>query len=185
MQLEVRPLTPDLWPAFDDLFDNDSPAGHCWCMYWRIGRKYQDRTREENRESFHEIVDEGPPPGLLAFAGDQAVGWCQLTPRNDLPWMDESWRLKRVDDTPVWSISCFYVRKDWRKKGVATALIRAAIDMATEAGAPTLEGYPLDASLTPSSSFTGYLSTFERAGFEVVARHDPPRPIVRHRLTVA
>ncbi|HEU4318754.1 MAG TPA: GNAT family N-acetyltransferase [Acidimicrobiia bacterium] len=179
MDLEVRPLTPDLLTAFDDLFDVDGPAGRCWCMYWRLGPGYRQRDPSENRAGFHEVVEQGPPPGLLAFSDDLAVGWCQLTAREDLPWMDRSWRHERVDDLPVWSISCFYIRKGWRQKGVATALIEAAVKAARSAGAPALEAYPLDAELTSSTSFTGYLSTFERSGFEVLTRHDPTRPIVR------
>jgi GNAT superfamily N-acetyltransferase len=119
---------------------------------------------------------------LLAFAGDLAVGWCQLTPRDALPWLDRTWRLKRVDDVPVWSLSCLYVRKGYRRQGITSALIAAALVAAKRAGAPALEAYPLDANLTPSASGTGYASTFERAGFKVVARHVPPRPIMRHDL---
>jgi GNAT superfamily N-acetyltransferase len=128
------------------------------------------------------LVESGPPPGLLAFAGDLAVGWCQLTPRDALPWLDRTWRLKRVDDVPVWSLSCLYVRKGYRRQGITSALIAAALVAAKRAGAPALEAYPLDANLTPSASGTGYASTFERAGFKVVARHVPPRPIMRHDL---
>ena len=128
------------------------------------------------------MVESGPPPGLLAFAGDLAVGWCQLTPRDALPWLDRTWRLKRVDDVPVWSLSCLYVRKGYRRQGITSALIAAALVAAKRAGAPALEAYPLDANLTPSASGTGYASTFERAGFKVVARHVPPRPIMRHDL---
>jgi GNAT superfamily N-acetyltransferase len=117
---------------------------------------------------------------LLAFAGDLAVGWCQLTPRDTLPWLDRTWRLKRVDEMPVWSISCFYIRKGYRKKGVTSALIAAALEAAKGAGAPAVEAYPLDADLTPSTSHTGYVSTFERLGFKVEARHVPPRPIMRY-----
>lgn len=127
-------------------------------------------------------MESGPPPGLLAFAGDLAVGWCQLTPRDALPWLDRTWRLKRVDDVPVWSLSCLYVRKGYRRQGITSALIAAALVAAKRAGAPALEAYPLDANLTPSASGTGYASTFERAGFKVVARHVPPRPIMRHDL---
>ena len=87
-----------------------------------------------------------------------------------------------MDDVPVWSLSCFVVRKGYRRRGVASALIDAAVDAARRAGAPALEAYPLDASLTPSSSHTGYATTFLRAGFRIVARHVPPRPIMRHDL---
>lgn len=151
-------------------------------MYWRIGDEYRKRPCEENKAAFCELVKGGPPPGLLAFDSDRAVGWCQLTPRDDLPWLDRTWRLKRVDDVPVWSISCFYIRKGYRKKGITSALIAAAIEAARRAGAPALEAYPLDADLTPSASSTGFVSTFERVGFKEVARQVPPRPIMRYDL---
>ena len=102
-----------------------------------------------------------------------------------LPWLDRTWRLKRVDDLPVWSLSCFcfYVRKGHRRQGVTTALIAAALRAARRAKAPALEAYPLDADETPSASGTGYASTFARAGFTIVARRTPARPIMRHDLT--
>jgi GNAT superfamily N-acetyltransferase len=182
MTLTIRPLTPDLWPALEDLFGENGACNGCWCMYWRIGAAYRTRPRGQNKESFREVVRRGPPPGLLAFDGDLAVGWCQLTPRDALPWLDRVWRLRRVDDVPVWSLSCLYVRKGYRRRGVTTALIAAALEAARCAGAPALEAYPLDADLTPSASGTGYASTFARAGFETVARRVPPRPIMRHDL---
>jgi GNAT superfamily N-acetyltransferase len=180
LDLSVRPLTPDLWPALEALFGERGPASRCWCMYWRIGSAYGKRPREENKAAFRELVENGPPPGLLAFAGDVPVGWCQLTPRDDLPSLDRARRLERVDDVPVWSLSCFHVRKGYRRQGVTSALIAAAVEAARRAGAPALEAYPVDADLTSSSSFTGYASTFERAGFKIVARHVPPRPIMRY-----
>lgn len=180
MKLTVRPLTPDLWPALENLFGRNGACNGCWCMYWRFGAAYRKRPREENEAAFREVVERGPPPGLLAFAGEVAVGWCQLTPRDALPWLDRSSRLKRVDDLPVWSLSCFYVRKGHRRQGVTTALIEVALAAAKRAGAPALEAYPLDADLSPSASGTGYASTFARAGFETVARCAPPRPIMRH-----
>jgi hypothetical protein len=36
MKFETRPLSPDLWPAFEDLFGENAAVGGCWCMYWRI-----------------------------------------------------------------------------------------------------------------------------------------------------
>jgi hypothetical protein len=87
MQLTIRPLTPDLWPELEDLFGKNGACNGCWCMYWRIGSAYRKRPREHNKAAFREIVQCGPPPGLLAFDGDVAVGWCQLTPRDALPWL--------------------------------------------------------------------------------------------------
>ena len=109
---------------------------------------------------------------------------CLSSPKGDLlsPLPLRTSRLKRVDDLPVWSLSCFYIRIGYRRKGVATALIVAAIKTAKCAKAPALEAYPLDAGKTPSASGTGYATTFARAGFKTVARHTPPRPIMRHDL---
>jgi GNAT superfamily N-acetyltransferase len=180
MEFTVHPLTADLWPALEDLFGGQGPVSRCWCMYWRIGEDYRRRPPNANKAALCELVKNGPPPGLLALDGDMAVGWCQLTPRDELPWLDRAWRLKRVDDIPVWSLSCFYIRKGYRKKGVTSALIEAALNVARKAGAPALEAYPLDADLTPSTSHTGYSSTFKRAGFKIVARHVLPRPILRY-----
>jgi GNAT superfamily N-acetyltransferase len=179
MKLVIRELTPDLWPALEDLFGEQGACNGCWCMYWRIGSEYRKRPHVANKAAFQKITENEPSPGLLAFAGELAVGWCQLTPRDALPWLDRTWRLRRVDDLPVWSLSCFYVRKGYRKQGVTGTLIRAALEVAKRAGAPAVEAYPLDANLTPSASGTGYLSTFERAGFKIVARHVAPRPILR------
>ena len=180
MKLVVRPLTPDLWPALEDLFGAKGADNGCWCMYWRVGAAYRGQ-REKNKAALRKIVKRGPPPGLLAFDGDKAVGWCQLTPRAALPHLDRDWRLKRVDDVPVWSISCFYVRSGYRGKGVTAALIKEAVKLAKRARAPALEAYPRDAEKTPGA-FTGFASTFAKAGFKTIARHTPPRPIMRHDL---
>lgn len=184
MQLTIRPLTPDLWPALEDLFGKGGASNGCWCMYWRIGSQYHKQAREKNRSAFGIIVKQGPPPGLLAFNGEQAVGWCQLTPRDDLPWLNRARFFERVDDVPVWSISCFYVRRGYRKRGVVSALIAAAVKAAKRANAPALEAYPVDTVQPESTSnvFTGTTSAFKRAGFKIVARRLPSRPIMRHDL---
>src|SRR5689334_5826663 len=119
LDLSIRPLTPNLWPALEDLFGERGAVGGCWCMYWRIGRSYRGQAARDNRAAFADIVRGGPSPGLLAFHEVLPVGWCQLTPRDDLPWLDRTWRLRRVDDLPVWSISCFYVRIGYRRRRIS------------------------------------------------------------------
>jgi GNAT superfamily N-acetyltransferase len=184
MKLTVLPLTPDLWPALDGLFGKAGASNGCWCMYWRIGGAYRDRPREENKEALRNVVARGSPSGLVAFDGDLAVGWCQLTPREALPWLDRMWWFQRVDDVPVWSISCFFVRRTHRRQGVMSQLVAAALKAAKRAGAPALEAYPVDTSAPNSTSntFTGTATAFARAGFREVARRAPARPIMRHDL---
>ena len=182
MSLTIRPLTADRWPALEDLFDTKGACNRCWCMYWRIGAAYRRVPREENKASFREIVKRGPPPGLLAFDGDVAVGWCQLTPRAELLAFDRAHALRPVDDLPVWSISCLYVRRGYRRQGITAALIGAAVKAARRARAPALEAYPFDAAVSPSATGTGYASTYARAGFTEIARRHRARPIMRHSL---
>lgn len=184
MRLTIRPLTPTLWPALEDLFGNSGACNGCWCMYWRVGPGYHKRPRAKNKAALRGLVKRGPPPGLLAFDGDVAVGWCLLTPRDHLAWLNRTRRLAPVDDVPVWSLSCFYVRRGYRRRGVMTALIAAAVDAARRAKAPALEAYPVDTGMPKSTTnvFTGTAPTFARAGFKTVACRVPYRPIMRHDL---
>jgi GNAT superfamily N-acetyltransferase len=153
-------------------------------MYWRIGPEYHKRPREKNKSAFHRIVKQGPPPGLLAFDGERPVGWCQLTPRQDLSWLNRKPALQPVDDMPVWALSCFYIRRGYRRRGVMTALIVEAVKAAKRASAPALEAYPVNTRQPGSTAnvFTGTASTFRRVGFRTVARRQPSRPIMRHDL---
>jgi hypothetical protein len=183
MKLAVRPVTPALWPALEDLFGKQGACHDCWCMYWRLGPAYYHKYRRSNRRSIRALIKRGPPPGLLAFHGNVAVGWCQLTPRSDLGWLEHGARyVQRVDDLNVWSVSCFFVRRGYRRCGVMSALIVAAVKMAKRGRAPALEAYPIDKSVPDSSRnlFTGVASAFANAGFQEVARRSPDRPIMRY-----
>src|SRR5579872_6685970 len=184
MKITIRPLTPSLWPDLEALFGRNGASNGCWCMYWRIGPEHHKRPREKNRIAFRKIVKRGPPPGLVAFDGEKAVGWCQLTLRKDLRWLNCKPALEPVDDVPVWALSCFYIRRGYRRRGVMTALIGEALKAAKRAHATTLEAYPVDTAQPGSTSnvFTGTASTFRQLGFRIVARRQPARPIMRHYL---
>ena len=184
MKLTIRPLMPYLWPALEDLFGKGGASNGCWCMYWRIGPEYHKRSRAKNKSALHRIVGQGSPPGLLAFDGEQAIAWCQLTPRQDLCWLNRKQVFEPVDDAKVWALSCFYIRRGYRRRGVMTALIVEALKAAKRANAPALEAYPVDTAQPGSTSnvFTGTVSTFRRLGFRTVARRQASRPIMRHDL---
>jgi len=74
MKLKILPLTPDRWPALEDLFGELGACNGCWCMYWRIGSAYRKNPRKANKTAFQEVVRRGPPPVSLAFHGDLPVG---------------------------------------------------------------------------------------------------------------
>lgn len=177
----IRPLTPGLWSKLEELFGPVGACNGCWCMYWRIGSAYNKLPREKNKATFKAVVKKGPPPGLLIFDGDNPVGWVQVTPRVALPRLGNSRFTQAIDDKPVWSVSCFYVRKGWRGKGVSRALINAAVAFARKNKAPVLEAYPMTTDVKRSNSgmYTGSASSFARAGFRIVAEPAKHRPIMR------
>src|SRR5579863_5256246 len=102
MDLTISPLTLEQWPALEDLFGRAGASNGCWCMYWRIGPRYRDRPREENKQELRQLAASSPSPGLLAFDGETAVGWCELAPRADLGWLAYARYLPPTDALPVW-----------------------------------------------------------------------------------
>ena len=184
VDLTVSPLTLERWPALEDLFGRAGASNGCWCMYWRIGPRYRDRPREDNKHDLRQLAASGAPPGLLAFDGGIAVGWCELTPRADLGWLARARNLEPVDALPVWSIPCFYVRRTHRGRGVMGALIEAATTVSASAGARALEAYPVDTAVPAHTGnlFPGTVAAFTRHGFQVVARRKPDRPVMRRYL---
>jgi GNAT superfamily N-acetyltransferase len=184
MDLTISPLTLEQWPALEDLFGRAGASNGCWCMYWRIGPRYRDRPREENKQELRQLAASSPSPGLLAFDGVIAVGWCELAPRADLGWLAYARYLPPTDDLPVWSVPCFYIRRTHRGRGVMGALIEAAAAAAASACAPALEAYPVDTAVPGHTGnlFPGTVATFTRHGFHEVARHKPDRPVMRRTL---
>jgi GNAT superfamily N-acetyltransferase len=158
-------------------------------MFYRVrGRDFERRWGRGNREDFRGVVEDGPPPGLLAYRDGEPVGWCAVAPRADYRRILNSRVLKPVDEDPgVWSIVCFYVVRGERGGGLAAALLEAAVDFAAAQGATAVEGYPKDTAGSArhaNEMFVGSRSMFADAGFEEVARRSPQRPIMRRALGV-
>lgn len=184
--LRFEPLTKRSWRGFEELFGENGACGGCWCMLWRLPRKTFDAGKGDgNRRAMRALVDRGVEPGILAFAGRSAVGWCALAPREQYPALARSRVMRPIDDRPTWSVACLFIRRDWRGRGVASALLDAAADFAARRGATLIEGYPVDPRgrhVPPAFAWTGVPAAFERAGFAEVARGSPTRPIMRREL---
>jgi GNAT superfamily N-acetyltransferase len=187
MTIEIHPLTPDRWPDLVALFQTNAVTRDCWCMWFRqTGAEFTANRKEPNKRAFKRIVDRSDvPPGLIAYVDDEPAGWCALAPRDEYPRVQRARAMKPIDDRPAWAISCFFVRRTARGRGVTKALLREAVAFARRHGATLIEGYPVDTSagrVTPDAAYHGTLRLFEGAGFTEVARHDKRRPIVRKRV---
>jgi len=183
LDLSFHPLTQKLWRDFELLFGKNGACGGCWCMYWKLrGKEFSDNTGNTTRQMQKAVVDSKIVPGLLAYSDGYPVGWIAVEPRSAYPKLAHSRTLKPVDDQEVWSITCFFVEKKNRRKGITVELLKAAVDYVKTQGGIIVEGYPVDASQNQADAFiyTGTASAFKQAGFKEVARNSPTRPIFRH-----
>jgi GNAT superfamily N-acetyltransferase len=180
IELSIKPISQDLWTDFEELFGLNGACGGCWCMYWKLRCKAYDESRGSAARQMHKsIVDAGTVTGLLAYAREEVVGWVAVEPRREYEKLAHSHILKPVDDQPVWSVSCFYVAKGYRRQGVTVSLLKAAVRHVKRMGGRIVEGYPVDAQkdMPAPFVFTGMASAFQKAGFVEVARNSPTRPI--------
>jgi len=177
--VEILPATIDLWDQLADMFARrggpDTPG--CWCVFWRVrSRDFFGASAASNRERLRALVEQGPPPGLVAIEDGRAIGWVGLAPRAEYQRIEHSRVIPRTEGPDPWVVSCFVVSRDARGRGVASALLAAAVDHARAAGAAALEGYPIDPAGTEggrvrdTGAYVGTRSMFERAGFGIVAR---------------
>ena len=184
-QLTVEPLTRKNWGKFIQLFGEKGACGNCWCMYYRLRKTdfYEGKSEDGNKNALKEIVWQDKPTGMLGFYEDEAIAWCAFAPREDFMKLENSRAHKRIDDKAVWSIPCFFIRKEFRRNGVSVALLKGVIQYAKENGIKIIEAYPTiptQAKLPDSFAWIGLYKSFERAGFEIVDRTSKNRPMVRY-----
>ncbi len=188
MKLTIEPLTADLWPAFEDLFGKQGACYGCWCTYFRLPpaqRRGNDRVH--NKEFIKARIESGPPPGLLAFEDETAIGWMQIGPRADVPQWNNAGRgsapleADEAADPSVWAISCFFIRNKARGKGLTHRLVGAGVEFARRNGARFVEACPMNQSKDSRSLglFVGSTRVFEKAGFSQMIERKPGRPLMR------
>jgi GNAT superfamily N-acetyltransferase len=185
--MEVHPLTSARWDDLTALFGERGAYAGCWCMWWRVPNKeFMAKRGEGNRCALQALVDGGTVPGLLAYDDGQPVGWISLGPRAGYGRFAtmRSPTYQPVDDQPVWSIVCFYIAARHRRRGVAKALLAAAIAYARMQGARILEAYPnrVEGKANSNSIYMGTESMFTAAGFVEVAQRNADRPVMRLAL---
>jgi GNAT superfamily N-acetyltransferase len=184
--LTFQPLTPNRWADLEALFGERGACGGCWCMWWRLTRaEFQKRKGRRNKAAFKKIVETSEIPGVLAYADGQPIGWCAVAPREDYLLLERSRTLARVDGKAVWSVTCLFVARQFRRAGVSVQLLGAAAAHARSRGATIVEGYPVEPrtdSMPDAFAWTGLVSAFRQAGFREVARRSATRPMMRLEL---
>ena len=185
-KLSYHPLDKSGWKDFEKLFGERGACGGCWCMAWRLKNSdFQKQKGEDNKNSIRKIIYSNEEPGILAYYENMAVGWCAVAPREKYIRLEKSKVLQRIDDKPVWSVSCFFIAKEFRRRGVSTGILKAAIEFCKSMGAKIIEAYPVvpySENIPASFAWTGIPSAFEKAGFKEALRRSRTRPIMRYYI---
>ncbi|GAB3612959.1 GNAT family N-acetyltransferase [Humibacter ginsengisoli] len=186
--IRVEPVGDVPWSDVRTVFGTRGDPATCWCQFFKLSNAQWRETDVPTLESaLCEQVRREPGPGLIAYVGDEPAGWVAVEPRSAYPRLRTSRIVaqgrpaQQHDDPSVWSITCFVVRVGFRRRGVASALLTAAVEHARVSGARIVEAYPVDTDERTASSaelFHGVLSVFVGAGFDIVSRPQPGRAVV-------
>jgi GNAT superfamily N-acetyltransferase len=187
--LTIQAVTSELIPDLGKLFSTDPAADRCWCMWFIIPvKEYHAAGGEGNRASFCELAAGSDLPlGLLAYQDGEPVGWCAVGPRSRYvrALKTPTYRGGEArEDSDVWLVPCFFVRKDARRRGVTRALLEAAVRLADENGAAAIEGFPLSGTQGRSSrdNQVGSEALFSACGFEGIRTPSTSRVVMRRTL---
>ncbi|MEY9953437.1 N-acetyltransferase family protein [Leifsonia sp. EB34] len=177
------------WDELQTVFGTKGDPSSCWCQWFKLSRSDWDAaTRDDVKALLHEQVQQGSP-GVIARLDGEPVGWAAVEPFSAYPGLGRSPITRRREGDPedVWAVTCFVVRIEYRKRGVARALLDGAVRHARERGGTVVEGYPVDPEVRPSLSaaerYHGTVALFRDGGFEEVRRPSATRAIMRRTLT--
>jgi GNAT superfamily N-acetyltransferase len=189
MTVEILPATADRFDDAEHALTGGGDGATCQCQWWVLtNARFSETSREERERMLRAQLDAHPAPALIAYVDGEAAGWVRVGPRIDLPRLLRTRAVtahtaEPLDDPGVWAVSCFVVRKEFRGRGLGARLLDAAVAHAREGGARVVEAYPVDPDSAPRKTgvnelYHGVLSTFEAAGFDVVARPKPGTAVV-------
>lgn len=164
-------LTPDTWDGFAGLAERHNGVfGGCWCTWFHTMSAEKERTYEGNRSLKRRLVDEGRAHAALVYDGDEVVAWCEYGSPKELP---NIYHRKQYEDEldllPDYRITCIFVDKRYRRKGLSAVVLEGALELIRTAGGGVVEGYPHDTGgKRKSVLYNGTRALFERAGFTYI-----------------
>ena len=180
---DFRPVTQDRLADLSQFSQQHGKFRYCSCMRWRLrSTEFRQSTKEDRVAMLEQRVCHNIPVGILAYSNDVPVGWCSIAPRDTYAALGVSRVLPPIDDTPVWSVVCFFIDAKFRHQQLTVKLLRAAVEYALSHGAPAVEGYPVPAD-SPSYTYMGTPPTFLKAGFHDVTPSGQKRRVMRYTPT--
>ena len=194
----TKELSSHTWSDFEKLFSKYNGVwGGCWCMFYHGQGSFplgKGKTPKNRKDEKRKLVSENRSHGIIVYDGMTPVGWCQYGVSEELPRIQTSRTYNKVAPKldgrsgRLWRVTCFFIDKDYRGKGVASTALKSALNSIKQEGGGTVEAYPvatMDSLPRKSSSgkasflWSGTVSMFEREGFKVVAELGRSRRLVR------
>lgn len=183
-KIKAYALDCEHWDDFTVLFGERGACGGCWCMNWRLKKAdFEAQKGEKNKQAMYQLVENDESVGILLYINDQPAGWCAASPRNQYGRLERSRVFKRVDDLPVWSITCFFIAKPFRRQGLSAELIQATVNFCIQNGAAVIEAYPeipYNSNEPAAFLWKGIPSVFEKAGFRETVRRSKWKRMMRY-----
>jgi hypothetical protein len=180
LALTFHPVTPQRLPGLARFLASHGKFRYCACMRWRMASaQFSRSTKEDRLDALERLVHEGMPIGVLAYLGEEPVGWCSVAPRESYAALERYRALPRIDARPVWSVVCFFVSVRIRRSGATLGLLKAAIYYAASQGAEIIEGYPVEPG-PRLYTYMGSPATFRAAGFRDVTPRRQARQVMRY-----
>ncbi len=149
--------------------------------------------RGEHSWEFHILAPErwGDFEELFGEHGAAGGCWCmwwRLTKRKfDAQKGEANHRAMKaiVDSGRVPGFLTYYREHPYRQRGVATKLLKAAVEYVRDNGGRIVEGYPVEPQkdrMPDLFAYHGLASMFPSIGFKEVARRSERRPIMRYMI---
>jgi len=185
-KLSFQVLSSSNFKDFEYLFKEKGACKGCWCMQCRLqADEFELGKGDGNRLAMKALVDSGQTTGIIVYNENEPIGWCSLGNREDFHRLSQSHVLQRSGEEQVWIVSCLFIRKNWRRRGVKRALLRYLIDHCAAKGAKVLESHQCNSAFSKypdAFAWTGIEKAYEAVGFVKVGSVTEKKPIMRYNL---
>ncbi len=184
--LSIKALNAETWKDFERLVEKHNGVwGGCWCTAFHPKSPEQKRSAEGTKSYKKKLVQEDSAHAALVFDGDICVAWCQFGPPQELPNIYHKKEVASKMTVPDWRITCIFVDRDYRKKGLSFFALNGALELIRNLGGGVVESYPQDtqgSKVSNSFLYNGTKEIFEKAGFTYEDQKGKNHCIVRKTI---